>query len=144
MICTTRPLGTIEIGDSECMNCCILNLVTHRCLIVPKFTDFEFENFELFGRCYRACSARGGGHSHRPCTSTRDRGQDVGQVAKVENLSSQRVKANNFSWSKWSKLVQRSTSGGCGLISFEVGQKGQGQLLDVVKRSRPKIGGQES
>ena len=64
---------------------------------------------------------QGGGHSHRPCTSTRDRGQDVGQVAKVENLSSQRVKAN-FSWSKWSKLVQRSTSGGCGLISFEVGQ----------------------
>ena len=47
-----------------------------------------------------------GGHSHRPCTFTRDRGQDVGQVAKVENLSSQRVKAN-FSWSKW---VQRSTS----------------------------------
>ena len=62
-----------------------------------------------------------GGHSHRPCTSTRNRGQDVGQVAKVENLSSQRVKAN-FSWSKWSKLVQRSTSGGCGFISFEVGQ----------------------
>ena len=62
-----------------------------------------------------------GGHSHRPCTSTRDRGQDVDQVAKVENLSSQSVKAN-FSWSKWSKLVQRSTSGGCGLISFEVGQ----------------------
>ena len=59
------------------------------------------------------------------------------QVAKVENLSSQRVKAN-FSWSKWSKLVQRSTSGGCGLVSFEVGQ---GQLLGVVKRSRPKIGG---
>ena len=32
-------------------------------------------------------------------------GQDVGQVAKVENLSSQRVKAN-FSWSNgqnWSK-----------------------------------------
>ena len=28
------------------------------------------------------------------------------------------VKAN-FSWSK---LVQRSTSGGCGLMSFEVGQ----------------------
>ena len=39
------------------------------------------------------------------------------------------------------KMVQRSTSGGCGFISFEVGQ---GQLLGVVKRSRPKIGGQES
>ena len=38
-------------------------------------------------------------------------------------------------------MVQRSISGGCGLISFEVGQ---GQLLGVVKRSRPKIGGQES
>ena len=63
----------------------------------------------------------GGGHSHRPCTSTRDWGQNVGQVAKVENLSSQRVQAN-FSWSKWSKLVQRSTLDGCGLISFEVGQ----------------------
>ena len=67
--------------------------------------------------CSMAMGSRGG-HSHRLCTSTRDRGQDVGQVAKVENLSSQRVKAN-FSWSK---LVQRSTSGGCGLISFEVGQ----------------------
>ena len=59
-----------------------------------------------------------GGHSNRSCTCTRDRGQNFGQIAKVENLSSQRVKAN-FSWSK---LVQRSTSGGCGLISFEVGQ----------------------
>ena len=74
----------------------------------------------IFTTMYTDLIARGG-HSHRPCTSTRDRGQDVGQVAKVENLSSQRVKAN-FSWSKWSKLVQRSTSGGCGLISFEVGQ----------------------
>ena len=83
-----------------------------------------------------------GGHSHRPCTSTRDRGQDVGQVAKVENLSSQRVKAN-FSWSKWSKLVQRLTSGGCGLISFEVGQ-GSRPTFRLVKGSRPKIGGQES
>ena len=64
---------------------------------------------------------KGGGHSHRSCTSTRDQGQNVGQVVKAENLSSQRVKVN-FSRPRWSKLVQRSTSGGCGLISFEVGQ----------------------
>ena len=66
----------------------------------------------------RGAEGMGGGHSNRSCTCTRDRGQNFGQVAKVENLSSQRVKAK-FSWSK---SVQRSTSGGCGLISFEVGQ----------------------
>ena len=47
-----------------------------------------------------------GGHSNRSCTCTRDRGQNFGQVATVQNLSSQRVKAD-FSWSKngqnWSK-----------------------------------------
>ena len=36
-----------------------------------------------------------GGHSNRSCTCTRDRGQNFGQVAKVENLNSQRVKVNS-------------------------------------------------
>ena len=37
---------------------------------------------------------QGGRHSNRSCTCTRDCSQNFGQVAKVENLSSQRVKAN--------------------------------------------------
>ena len=86
--------------------------------ILPNPYVFSVDLLTLIdGPGTRALLARGG-HSHRPCTSTRDWGQNVGQVVKAENLSSQRVKAN-FSWSK---LVQRSTSGGCGLISFEVGQ----------------------
>ena len=40
-------------------------------------------------------------------------------------------------WSKWSKLVQRSTLGGCGLISFEVGQ-GSRPTFRCGQRSRPK------
>ena len=88
-------------------------------------------------------SSQGGGHSSRSCTCTRNRGQNFGQnfgqVAKVENLSSQRVKAN-FQLVKMIKIGPKVDFSGCGLISFE----GQGQLLGVVKRSRPKIGGQES
>ena len=55
-----------------------------------------------------------GGYSNRPCTCTRDCGKKFGKATKVENLSSRRVKAAGQNWSK------RSTSGGCGLISFEV------------------------
>ena len=44
----------------------------------------------------------GGGHSHRPCTSTRDRGQNVGQVAKGAVKGSRRISAgqNSQNWSK--------------------------------------------
>ena len=79
------------------------------------------QNFDMMLKHGFLSRGGGGGHSNRSCICTRDQCQNFGQVAKVENSSSQRVKAK-FSWSKWSKLVQRSTQGGCGLISFEVGQ----------------------
>ena len=44
-------------------------------------------NFLARHQCKLGSPRGWGGHSHRPCTSTRDRDQNFGQVAKVENLS---------------------------------------------------------
>ena len=73
-----------------------------------------------------------GGHSNRLCTNTRDRGQELGQAVKAENLEGQAVK----------RISQIRKSQGSSTVKGQTDTKShQSTIPHLVERVRSRVKG---